>query len=57
MVVEKPGFRSLHESELELEADQTARLNLRMAVGAVTESVEVTAAAPILTPTQRPRAK
>jgi len=49
IMVEKEGFKRLDERGLELQIDQTARLDFTLQVGAVTEVVEVTAAAPVLT--------
>jgi hypothetical protein len=48
VVTEKSGFRRLEETGLELQVNQQARLDFTLEVGAVTESVEVTAAAPVL---------
>lgn len=45
---EKPGFKKIHETEFELQVDQTARFEFRMSVGDVTESVEVRAEVPLL---------
>src|SRR5580693_1090854 len=45
---EKAGFKSVLDQKLELQADQTARLDIELAVGAVTETVEVTAKQPIV---------
>jgi hypothetical protein len=43
VTVSKPGFRPVHETNIELQLDQVARLEFRLEVGAVTQSVEVTA--------------
>jgi len=48
IMVEKEGFKRLDERGLELQIDQTARLDFTLQVGAVTEVVEVVAAAPLL---------
>ena len=48
IVVEKEGFKRLDERGLELQIDQTARLDFELQVGAMTEVVEVTASAPLL---------
>ena len=42
---EKPGFKAANSSTLELQVQQQARLDLRLEVGAVTESIEVNASA------------
>jgi hypothetical protein len=46
--VEKQGFRRLEEQGITLELDQTARLDLKLQVGAVAETVDVRASAPLL---------
>ncbi len=46
--VASDGFRPLDRSGLKLEIDQVLRLDFVLEVGAVTERVEVTAAAPLL---------
>ena len=48
VTVKKQGFRTLEERGLELQVGQVARLNLRLEVGALAESIEVTAQAPVL---------
>lgn len=48
VIVEADGFRRLHETGIELQLDQTARLRLQLEIGAVTESIEVTASVPLL---------
>ena len=48
VIVEKEGFRRTQQKALELQVGQTARLDVRLEVGAVAETVEVTAAAPVL---------
>jgi hypothetical protein len=45
---EKEGFKQVRERSLELQVGQTARLDVALEVGAVSQSVEVTAAAPVL---------
>src|SRR5258708_4529723 len=47
VVIDKPGFKQLRESNLELQVGQTARLDALLQVGAVSESVEVTADVPL----------
>jgi hypothetical protein len=46
--VEKIGFRRLEEQGITLELDQTARLDFSLQVGAISETVEVQASAPLL---------
>lgn len=48
LFAEKPGFKKVHETEFELQVDQTARFDLRMMVGDVSESVEVRDEVPLL---------
>ncbi|MDQ6676250.1 MAG: carboxypeptidase regulatory-like domain-containing protein [Acidobacteriota bacterium] len=48
ITVEKAGFKLLRESGLELEVDQTARLDLKLDIGSVEDSVEVKAESPVL---------
>ncbi len=48
LFVEKSGFRSLHETNIVLQVDQTARFELQLEVGAVTQTLEVTASVPLL---------
>jgi len=48
VTIEKTGFKALHETKLELQVDQTARLDATLEVGMVSQSVEVTASAPAL---------
>ena len=44
----KTGFKEYHRAGIELSASQTAEVNIALVLGAVTESVEVTAAAPLV---------
>jgi len=46
--VEAPGFRKLAQSGVTLQTNQRVRLDLSLQVGQVTETVEVTASAPLL---------
>ena len=46
--VEKDGFKSETSGDLVLQVQQTARLNFSLEVGAVSEKMEVTATAPLL---------
>ncbi|HLJ16235.1 MAG TPA: TonB-dependent receptor [Bryobacteraceae bacterium] len=48
LFVELPGFRKAVRSGIKLDVDQTARVDFVLQPGAVAESVEVTAAAPLL---------
>ena len=48
ITVEKEGFRTLREEGLELQVDQTARLEMKLEVGSVAETIEVTASLPVL---------
>ena len=45
---EAPGFKSLNTNPITLEGGQTARVNLKLEVGAVTEEIQVTGVNPIL---------
>src|SRR5712692_8574119 len=47
-IVSHEGFRTLRRTGLELHIDQTARLELRLELGAILESVEVTATLPLV---------
>ncbi len=46
--VEKTGFQRLRQSGIELQVDQTLRLNCQLQVGGVAESVDVRAEVPLL---------
>ena len=46
--VEATGFQTALHPALQLEINQTARVDIQMKLGAVTQTVEVTAAAPLL---------
>jgi uncharacterized membrane protein len=48
VTVEKEGFRRFIRSGIVLQVGQRSRIDARLAVGAVSESVEVTAQAPLL---------
>ena len=48
VTVERQGFKKAVEPNVEVGVNQVVRVNLRLQVGAVTESVEVTGAAPLL---------
>ena len=46
---EKPGFKAASRTAIELQVQQTARIDFTLEVGQVSETVEVTGAAPLLT--------
>src|SRR5262245_3859385 len=48
IAVEKEGFKQLTREGIRLEVNQTARIDLTMQLGDVTETVSVTASAPLL---------
>ena len=48
VIVEETGFKRVERSGLVLEVEQTARIQITLEVGAVTETVEVSAEAPLL---------
>ncbi|MBI3682311.1 MAG: TonB-dependent receptor [Acidobacteria bacterium] len=48
VVVESPGFKKVDRSGIVLQVDQTARIEIVMEIGAVTETVEIRAEAPLL---------
>ncbi|HEV2687860.1 MAG TPA: TonB-dependent receptor, partial [Bryobacteraceae bacterium] len=48
VVIDKPGFKQLREKSLELQADQTARLDTQLEVGATSQSIDVVALLPLL---------
>ena len=48
VTVEKSGFKTTRETALELAVGQTARLDVVLQVGAVTESIDVQATVPLL---------
>src|ERR1700687_384930 len=48
VIIDKAGFRRLHESNLELQVEQTARLDAQLQIGTTTETVEVKADVPLL---------
>ncbi len=48
VVVEAEGFKRVEQTGLALEVEQTARIRIAMEIGAVTETVEVSAEAPLL---------
>src|SRR5260370_3399307 len=48
VTIDKAGFKQLREANLELKADQTARLDASLQVGAITQTVEVSAQVPLI---------
>jgi hypothetical protein len=48
ITVEKPGFKKAVQPRLEVGVNQTARVDFTLQVGSATETIEVTAAAPLL---------
>ena len=48
LTISKDGFRTVKETNLALEIEQVARLEFQLQLGMVSESVEVTAAAPLI---------
>jgi hypothetical protein len=48
VVIDKAGFRQVHETALELQVAQTGRLDAQLTVGSISESIEVKAEAPVL---------
>ncbi|MEK7409085.1 MAG: carboxypeptidase regulatory-like domain-containing protein [Acidobacteriota bacterium] len=48
VTAERPGFKTAVRRGITLQVDQTAQVNLVLEVGAVTESIDVTAAAPLV---------
>ena len=51
LTVQKDGFKQISREAFRLEVNQAARVDLTMQVGAVSETVEVTGAAPLLNST------
>ena len=48
LFLEKSGFSTLHETGIELRVDQTARFELQLQVGSVTQTIDVSANVPLL---------
>ena len=48
VTIAKTGFRTLRETSLELKVDQAARLDARLQIGALSESIEIRAEVPLL---------
>ena len=46
---EKPGFKAANRTGIELQVQQTARIDFALDIGQVSETVEVSSAAPLLT--------
>src|SRR5438874_11314657 len=47
-MIEAPGFKRVDRSGVVLQVKQTARIDLILEVGSVTETIEITGAAPLL---------
>ncbi|HTD21159.1 MAG TPA: TonB-dependent receptor [Terriglobales bacterium] len=48
VTIDKAGFKQLREANLELKADQTARLDAPLELGAVSQTIEVNAQVPLI---------
>jgi outer membrane receptor protein involved in Fe transport len=48
VVIEKPGFKQLRQSNLDLQVEQTARMDARLQLGGLSDSVEVQADVPLM---------
>ncbi|MGI8741539.1 MAG: carboxypeptidase regulatory-like domain-containing protein [Bryobacteraceae bacterium] len=48
VTIAKPGFRTMRQTGLELQVDEAARLDAKLQVGPLTESVEVRADVPLV---------
>ena len=48
VTITKTGFRTLREEDLELQVDQTARLEVKLEVGSLSEAIEIIAQAPVI---------
>jgi hypothetical protein len=48
VTVSREGFRTLHETGLELQLDQQARMEYHLQIGSIAEKVEVSASIPLL---------
>lgn len=48
VTISKPGFQTMHETQLVLAADQTARLDATLLIGKATETVDVSSSAGLL---------
>jgi hypothetical protein len=48
VVVDKPSFKSYRQTAITLSIDQVAQIDAHLTVGATTETVEVTSAAPVI---------
>ena len=48
VTIAKGGFRTVRETNIELQIDQVARLDFKLEVGAISQSIDVTDAAPLI---------
>ena len=48
VTIAKSGFRTVRETNIELQMDQVARMDFKLEVGAISQSIEVTDAAPLI---------
>ncbi len=48
VTITKTGFKTLREEKLELQVDQTARLEVKLEVGSLSEAIEIIAQAPVI---------
>jgi hypothetical protein len=48
VTIEKAGFKQLRQTNLELQVEQVARLDATLQIGAVTQSIEVSATVPLV---------
>src|SRR5260370_10249211 len=48
ITISKSGFRTLHETNLELQVEQQARMEFHLELGSMMQTVEVQAVAPLL---------
>src|SRR5215467_9653762 len=52
ITVTKPGFRSVRETNIELQMDQVARIEIKLEIGTIAQTVEVNAVATPLISTE-----
>ena len=48
VTIAKGGFRTVHETNIELQMDQVARMDFKLELGTISQSIEVTDAAPLI---------
>jgi hypothetical protein len=48
ITIDKTGFRQVHETNLQLQVDQTARVDAQLQIGSVSETIQITADVPLL---------